>query len=402
MKNAIGLWVWFLVTVFVVYSFSLNTASAVFSNVIKTSLHASTFQASIATGVFILVYACMQIPAGYLLDRFNSRFVVSSSVFLLALGNIIISFANSLSVFALSNFLQGIGASFAFIAAAVLISQWFSEKNFPIFFGLTQMLSCILTGIIHYYFTYSLKVYSWRDIYRVLGMFGMILFVFILIFLKSPSGYKPPKFISFKTSLGMVFKNNQILLCALAGGISFGVLLAYAGLWYLVIQTYYRLDTLQAVSISGIIFIGIGIGTPIWGWISNLVKSRIMIIHVTLTLGIMILLMGLYLPHYDIPTLIILRIVSFFIGFLLSGSMLFYTVVSEISNSATRGVAISILNTMVFLINIIMLLVPYLFITEISRDFFTYLWVLPFCTLFSLLLVYFIKEPIMVENNERS
>src|SRR5579883_1175267 len=81
-----GMLIWFIVTLFVVYSFCLNTAAAVFSDAIKTSLHADNVGASMATGAFILGFACMQIPAGYLLDKFNARYVVSSGVFLLALG----------------------------------------------------------------------------------------------------------------------------------------------------------------------------------------------------------------------------------------------------------------------------------------------------------------------------
>jgi MFS family permease len=80
------------------------------------------------------------------------------------------------------------------------------------------------------------------------------------------------------------------------------------------------------------------------------------------------------------------------IGFFLSGSMLFYTVVSELSADNTRGVALSLLNTIVFLFNTAMLFIPYLFITAASTEFFTYLWILPFCVMFSILLVYYIKE----------
>ena len=47
-----------------------------------------------------------------------------------------------------------------------------------------------------------------------------------------------------------------------------------------------------------------------------------MILHVTLVLGAMFLLLGLYLPHFNVNTLIITKIIAFLIGFFLSGSML--------------------------------------------------------------------------------
>lgn len=396
-KILYGSIVWFIVTLFVVYAFCLNTAAAVFSESIKTSLHISVVGVSIAVGAFIIGFALMQIPAGYLLDRFNARFVVSSGVLLLALGNIIISFANNAVLFSLANFIQGIGASFAFIAAGIVISQWFPAKLFPILFGLTQTLSCILAAVIHYIFSVALTSHTWNEIYQILAVYGAILFVLTLILVKSPSDMAKTEIISLKKSLWMVFKNKQIVLSAIAATTSFGTLLAYAGFWYLNVQKFYSVGMLDAVVISGMIFVGIGLGTPILGWISNRVRSRKLVLHITLCLGIMFLLMCLYLPHYQINTLIIIKIVSFLTGFLLSGSMLYYTVVSEISTDSTRGVALSVTNTGVFLFNTLLMFIPYLFLTTSSSLFFTYLWILPFCVIISILLNYFVNESYKIQ-----
>jgi len=392
MKKNYGIFVWLIATFFVVYSFCLNTAAAVFSKALQSTLHANDLEIALAAGAFIFGYAFMQIPAGYLLDKFNARFVVSISVLVLAIGNIAVSFSTNLVMFTVSNLVEGIGASFAFIAAAVLISQWFSAKKFPILFGLTQTLSCILAGIIHYHFTLALTTYSWNDIYRGLAISGFILFGLTLLFVKTPIDYNRSKSISFKKSFLRVFKNKQILLCCLAAGTSFGVLLAYASLWYMPINSYYGVQLLDSVMLSGTIFTGIGIGTPLFGWFSNLIKSRITVIHMTLVTGTIALLLGIYLPHFDTNSLMVTKITSFLIGFLLSGSMLFYTVVSEISTDSDRGIALGLLNTTVFLFNTGLLFIPRIFITTASTEFFTYLWILPSFILISILVLYFIKD----------
>ncbi len=387
-----GLIVWFLATLFVVYSFCLNTAAAVFSTAIKTSLDAGSMGVSIATGSFIVGFACMQIPAGYLLDKFNARYIVSLGILILACGNFIISFSGNLLVFSLSNVLQGIGASFSFIAAAILISQWFPARMFPVLFGLTQTLSCILAGVVHYYLIIALKTHTWNDIYQMLAIFGVSLFVLSILFVKSPANFIREPGISLLHSLQIVLKNKQILLCSIAAAMSFGVLLAYASFWYMPVQSFFGVQELQSAIISGFIFFGIGVGTPLLGWVSNLVKSRKMIIHITVVLGAMMLLAGLYLPHFEVGSLFIIKTVSFLIGFFLSGSMLFYTIVSEMSSDSTRGVALSVLNTTVFLFNTLLMFIPYMLITEFSKHYFTYLWVLPFFVMFSILLLYFVKD----------
>jgi MFS family permease len=213
-----------------------------------------------------------------------------------------------------------------------------------------------------------------------------------LIFVKTPADYKTAATISLKKSLKTVCGSKQIWLCVIAATTSFGILLSYASFWYTQVQKFYAVDTTDALIISGLIFAGVGIGTPLLGWISNIVKSLIMIIHGSLVLGTMFLLLGIYLPHFNIDSYIIIKIVSFFIGFFLSGAMLFYTVVSEISSDSTRGVALSVTNTGVFLFNSLMMFIPYLFITQQSTSFFTYLWILPFFVLLSILLTYFVKE----------
>jgi MFS family permease len=384
--------IWGLVTLFVVYSFCLSTAAAVFSPSIKSALKVSDLAVSLATGAFVLGYACLQIPVGYLLDKFNAKYIVSAGIFLLVLGNVAISFSTSLWTFTLSNLLQGFGAAFAFVSAAVLVTQWYPSRMFPILFGLTEAMSCVFAGIIHYYLNLALKVYAWNDIYQWLALFGFILLVLSFLFVTSPAQKKPKTSLSLNKSLHQVLGNPQILLCTLAAATSFGVLLAYASLWYLPVQTYYSVQSQQAVIISGMLLIGLGIGTPVLGWISNKVKSRTMVLHVSLVLGTMGLLLCLYLPHYNIDTYIIIKTISFITGFFLSGSMLLYTIVSEISTDSTRGVAISVLNTAVFLFNSLLLFIPYLFITELSKQFFTYLWVLPFFILIAILLIYFIKN----------
>lgn len=387
-----GFVVWFVATLFVVYSFCLNTAAAVFTNAVKTSLNASSGETALSMGAFTLGFAVMQILAGYLLDKYNPRYVVSFGIFLLALGNILISHAHNLILFAAANFMQGLGASFSFIALGVLISQWFEPKMFPILFGAGQTVSCMLAAFLHYYLTLALKAHTWNAIYQVLGVCGGILVILSITLIRSPANHHIPSALSLKQSLQRVLKNKQILLCAAGAATSFGILLGYAGFWYLPVQEYYSVKNEQSMIISGLIFTGIAIGTPLLGWISNRVHTRIGVLHITIILGAMALLMGIYLPHYRVNTLMIIQIVSFFIGFFLSGSMLFYTIVNEISAAETKGVALSVTNTAVFLLNATIMFVPYVFVTPSSALFFTNLWVLPFLVMVSLLLLYFIKD----------
>lgn len=394
--------IWLVITLFVTYAFCLNTASAAFAPIIQASLHLGEIGLSVASGAFTLGYACMQIPAGYLLDKYNPRWVVSIGLLLLVIGNFAVSFTSTLIPFTLWSILQGIGAAFAFVSAAVLIAQWFSTTQFPILFGFTQTISCLAAGIVHYSFTKSLQAHSWNSVYQVIALIGLVLFLLTLLFIKSPPSMGPKNQINLKRSISIVGTNVNLIFCAIATATSFGILLTYAGFWYLPVQEFYHLDQVDAVIISGFIFLGIGLGTPFWAWLSNKIGSRTLVIHVSLVIGTMLMLLCLYLPHFDFKSLILIKSLSFLMGFFISGSTLFYTIASEISSYETRGVAISFINSTDYLFNILMLFIPYFFLTNFSKYYYTYLWVLPFCLLIALLMNYFIKDSYKSESGESS
>ena len=92
----------------------------------------------------------MQLSAGYLLDRYRTRFILSSVILIMTLGNWLASIAHDGVLFNIANFLEGVGWSFDFISVSVLISQWFSARMFPILTGLVQTLAQHLSTIFYF------------------------------------------------------------------------------------------------------------------------------------------------------------------------------------------------------------------------------------------------------------
>ena len=385
--NAVVIWI--ILTLFVVYSFSLSTATGVFLPSVRESLGLSDIIATYVLQAFVIAYALMQLPAGYLIDNLRARWVVSIGVCFLAIGALLQSMSSTIGLFVAANFIQGIGGAFSFIAAGALIGQWFPFKQFPIWFGLTQAVSCILTGVIHSIFTDLIEVHSWNAIYRVLAFIGFALAALCFVFVRNPKTYTPVKQ-SFLKPLAAVLKNRQIWLFSAIGLTSFGVMLAYANVWLIEVQKYHAVSMLNSVRVSAYLFAGIGIGTPFLGWLSNVVKTRKGVLHTSLCIGTIFMLAALYLPHFATPTLVIANTVSFGIGFFLSGSMLIYTCAGEIVSGSLRGMAIGLINMFVFVGSTLISSLPYMMVT--SEVYYTKLWVIPVLLIMSIALVYFVKE----------
>ncbi len=392
MKQYQGWLIWLIATLFVVYTFTLGTAASIFSDAIQKSLHLTKEQASFSFSLFIIGFACMQLPAGYLLDRYKTRSVLSIAILIMAAGNWLASIAHTVLIFDMANFLEGVGGAFDFVSASILIAQWFPSRMFPILTGLVQTLACFSVAVLHYILRINLESEDWHLTYYHFFLFGLILFVLSIFLVRTPTTFKLNFHFTFRQALGMVFHNKQNWLCALGAAASFGLLLSYASYWYAIVESHYHVPLPDKAMIGACVFVGIGVGTPLLGWISNLVRSRKLVIHFSLCLGVMSLILSLYLPHFNIPTFLIAKATAFLIGFFLSGGLLYYTVVSEMSDNDTRGLALSLTNTATFLFNMTLLMTPYLFITEISKDYYTYLWVYPVCAISSLIFNYFLKD----------
>ena len=136
-KNIKGLFIWFIVTLFVVYAFFLNTAGAVFSDTFKSFMHLSDVGAAFAVGSFILGFACMQVPAGYLLDRFFAPYVAVFFFCGSALG-IVLFWSGVVGGLAfVAAMLVGLGQGAEFDILPYAISRYFGLRAFGEIYGYT-------------------------------------------------------------------------------------------------------------------------------------------------------------------------------------------------------------------------------------------------------------------------
>ena len=87
----------------------------------------------------VIVYAGAQVPAGLLLDRFGSKALIVSGAALMASGQLVLAFTESLPAAIGARAVLGLGDAFTFISVLRLVPHWFTPRQVPL---LTQ-----LTGI---------------------------------------------------------------------------------------------------------------------------------------------------------------------------------------------------------------------------------------------------------------
>ncbi|MEO0024584.1 MAG: hypothetical protein RL196_1025 [Actinomycetota bacterium] len=77
----------------------------------------------------IFVYAAMQIPIGYLLDRFGARVLLIIGALTMGGGQIAVAFSDTLSQAILGRMLVGLGDAFTFISMIRVINGWYSGRR---------------------------------------------------------------------------------------------------------------------------------------------------------------------------------------------------------------------------------------------------------------------------------
>ena len=142
----------------------------------------------------VIVYAGAQIPAGLLLDRFGSRALIVAGGLLMAAGQLILAFSESLPAAIAAGAVLGLGDAFTFISVLRLVPHWFNERQIPLVSQLTgicgqfgQVLSAIP-------FVALLGGAGWSTAYLSSAALGVLAVALVLALIRdTPHGRAVPR-----------------------------------------------------------------------------------------------------------------------------------------------------------------------------------------------------------------
>jgi MFS family permease len=338
-----------LASCFYMYEFILQVSPAVITNQLINDLGLNAITLGTVAAFYYYSYTPMQLPAGFLFDRFGPRRLLTSAVLTCAAGAFLFGSTSSIAAASAGRFMMGMGSAFSFIGTLVLISRWFPSRYFAFLTGLVELMSCVGAIVGETPLTIAVGHWGWRHTIIFLGVIGIILaFLIWLIVRDSPEvvskGHKFQK-TSEKTilqSFRQVTANNQTWFIALYSFMVWAPITAFAALWgvpFLVVA--YGISTKAASAACTMIWLAIGIGCPLLGWWSDKVNLRGMPLKFAASLGIIGLIPVIYVPHLP---LVWLYICLFLFGLAASGQSLAFGVVKDNNHSSVAGTAMGINN----------------------------------------------------------
>jgi len=274
-------------------------------------------------------------PAGMILDHFSTRRLLVVAMFACVTVTLFFSFTTALWQAEICRFVTGFGGAFCLLSCVRLASRWFPPKKMALVIGLVVTLAMI-GGMFAQKFTKLIELFGWRNTLRIDAVAGYIMLIVVALFVRDyPPGteltfqrlHHSLEKIGFWEAMRRVVTNAQNWLAGLYTSlINLPIFLLGStwGSWYLA-QTQH-LSFSDASSVTSMLFVGMIIGSPTLGWLSDQVRRRKTPMVVGAIASIAVIFMIMYIPNLSWMNLMLL---FFLLGFVISAQIISYPLIAE-------------------------------------------------------------------------
>ena len=137
----------------------------------------------------VVVYAGAQVPAGVLLDRFGSKALIAAGGVLMASGQLVLAFTESLPMAIGARAVVGLGDAVTFISVLRLVPHWFAMRQVPLVTQLTGICGQLGQVLSAVPFLAVLTAMGWTVAYVSVAALGVLSIVLTLAIVKNtPDG----------------------------------------------------------------------------------------------------------------------------------------------------------------------------------------------------------------------
>lgn len=299
----------------------------------------------VLSSVFFYPYILMQIPAGVILDRWGHRRVLTLGMGLVGLSALLFSAASSMEWAMACRVLMGVGCSFGFVGLLSGVTRVFEVRHFPFMVALGETLTMLIASRLNVGASWVIEFWGWR--YGFLGA-SMVAFCISLClwallgrFPQSPSPTSPVPSQPLFYTLGVLLKRKEIWAYGVIGGCLFSIVTVFAYLWAVpFVQEAYHSDLYSATSAVAMVYVGIGVFSPVIGILAGYVHKLWLLLVSSVTSGILLSAI-IYAPELVAKDL---NLAFFVLGMTASGYHMAFAIVGEKTEEQYRTTALGLTN----------------------------------------------------------
>lgn len=333
---------------FLFYKYVLQVYPSVITKELMLGFHLNGFGLGNLSATFFYSYVITQLFAGVLLDKYGARLLTAVAIFCSAIGICIFSQTTNLLIAELSRALMGFGIAFATVAYMKMVAVWFPPNRYAFLSGLCA--TAAMAGAVFGEAPLQMMIFAvgWRESLYLCGLIGCVIAVLFILFVRNNRTESTPTGLS-KEENRLLFKdilaawcNKQNWLLTAYYGLAFSPLVIFGGLWgNPFLQKAYNLTHTQSASFLSLLFIGLGLGSPILGAISDRLGKRWTVMFYGGLVSLFSVLLIVYFPYSPIW---LVGVLLFIFGFMTGASMISFAMGKETNKIALLATIAAMIN----------------------------------------------------------
>ncbi len=266
-----------------------RVANAVVASDHQRDLHLSAEALGGISAAFFYGFAAAQVPLALVLDRVGARWTMTVLTLVGAGGAIVFANADGIAGATLGRVLLGVGMAGNLMGSLQLVAQWFSPREFATLAGVLATLGTLGNILATTPLALLVGAIGWRRAFVLVAAATTVAAIAFWTVVRdrqrdpgpATGGDPPPSTLSMARDL---LRSGDYWLISFGAFCRYGAFLAIQGLWagpYLV--TVAGLSPVSAASFILLMNVGIVVGGPIGGWLSDrALRSRKQVMMISL------------------------------------------------------------------------------------------------------------------------
>jgi MFS family permease len=337
---------WLIASVFYLYEYTHRVSISVMIPELSLAFQANPTDISSLSASYFYVYAIMQIPAGFIIDKYSTKIILPLSAIVTSMGCLMFAQTNQLLMANLARGLIGLGSAFAFIGCLKIASQQIAASKFAFIVGMTNFLGAIGGFLGGEPYLMLIQEFGWRQVSNFSAYVALV-FAFIMWLSINPQYNIPNEHTLKDPQLTLDFSlfNGQIWLIAILASLMICPISTYTQLWGATfLQTQRELNLAQASLLSSVTFFGIAIGGPIICYINNYLNNQKQLLYIGIIGACISLLLILFV---DYNNHFYLALIHLLLGVFTSSMLLCFSLSTNHIAPKHHGAVIGIINAII-------------------------------------------------------
>lgn len=336
--------VWGIAAVFYAFQFMLRVSPGVLANDLMRDFQIDACALGLLTACYYYSYSFLQVPAGALMDRLKPRKMMTFAAILCSSGCLLFASSTDLFTASIGRAMIGAGSAFAFLSCLKLATLWFPSRKLPLVVGLTLCLGTMGAISASSPLAWLSDIVGWRSALWTISFLGFTIAACGWLFIRDypcevmkADHAEQQQDMPWYKSVSTVATNPQCWLIGIYGGLMYVPLSAFADLWGVpFLMSKYNISNASAGFASALFYVGIGIGAPLFSYVTGYFKAFRPAIQLSAFVGAIFFLIAIYTPGLSFTITSFCLLLA---GLSLGGQFLAFSITVEINPSYASGTA---------------------------------------------------------------